>query len=67
MAAAGFGFGTSGSPLPLPVELLEGGALDQRLQKVFAVHLRDRGKGEFPSRGWVQRLLIERYDRRLSA
>ncbi|KAH9979746.1 hypothetical protein BJV74DRAFT_719285, partial [Russula compacta] len=42
-----------------------GGALAQRLHKVFAVHLRDRGKGEFPSRGWVQRLLIERYDRRL--
>ncbi|KAI0301639.1 hypothetical protein B0F90DRAFT_1718861 [Multifurca ochricompacta] len=46
--------------------LEEGGGLDQRLQKVFAVHLHDRGNGGFPDGGWVQRLLIERYDRSLS-
>jgi hypothetical protein len=47
--------------------LEEGGGLDRRLQNVFAMHLHDRGNRGFPDRGWVQRLLIQRYDRMLTA
>ncbi|KAI0261603.1 hypothetical protein BC834DRAFT_895050 [Gloeopeniophorella convolvens] len=45
----------------------EGGGLDQRLQKIFAVHLHDEGSRGFPAGGWVQRLLIRRYDQSLAA
>jgi len=41
----------------------EGGGLDQVLQKVFAVHLHNQWDKEFPKGGWVERLLLRRYDR----
>ncbi|KAJ3567283.1 hypothetical protein NP233_g6465 [Leucocoprinus birnbaumii] len=41
----------------------EGGGLDQVLQKVFAVHLHNQWDKEFPKGGWVERLLLRRYDK----
>lgn len=40
----------------------EGGGLDKVLQKVFAVHLHNQWDKEFPTGGWVDRLLLKRYD-----
>ena len=45
----------------------EGGGLDQTLQKVFAVHLHNQWAKEFPKGGWVERLLLRKYDRSLWA
>ncbi|KXN89343.1 hypothetical protein AN958_05841 [Leucoagaricus sp. SymC.cos] len=41
----------------------EGGGLDRVLRKVFAVHLHNQWEKEFPKGGWVDRLLLRRYDR----
>lgn len=43
----------------------EGGGLDKALKKVFAVHLHNQWEKEFPRGGWVDRLLLRRYDDRL--
>ncbi|KAM6503425.1 glycosyltransferase family 32 protein [Amanita muscaria] len=40
----------------------EGGGLDQILHKVFAVHLHNQWEKPFPPNGWVQRLLLRRFD-----
>jgi len=45
--------------------LEEGGALDQVLHKVFSVHLHNQWERAFPSGGWVERLLLKRFDARL--
>ncbi|KAI0048283.1 glycosyltransferase family 32 protein [Auriscalpium vulgare] len=45
----------------------EGGGLDQKLGKVFAVHLHNQWDKQFPSGGWVERLLLKRYDQKLGA
>ncbi|KIJ61871.1 hypothetical protein HYDPIDRAFT_30939 [Hydnomerulius pinastri MD-312] len=45
--------------------LEEGGGLDRTLQHIFAVHLHNRWDKEFPNDGWVDRLLLKRYDLRL--
>ena len=45
----------------------EGGGLDVVLGKVFSVHLHNQWKKEFPKGGWVQRLLLDRFDRVLAA
>ncbi|KAI3608218.1 glycosyltransferase family 32 protein [Moniliophthora roreri] len=45
----------------------EGGALDTALGKVFGVHLHNQWHKEFPKGGWVERLLLNRYERRLRA
>jgi len=47
--------------------LEEGGGLDQALGKVFGVHLHNQWEKSFPRGGWVERLLLKRYDERLNA
>ena len=42
--------------------LKEGGELDEILDKVFVVHLHNQWKFNFPIGGWVDRLLLRRYD-----
>ena len=39
-----------------------GGGLDQVLRNVFAVHLHNQWEKEFPSGGWVERLLLQRFN-----
>ncbi|EGO03770.1 hypothetical protein SERLA73DRAFT_175405 [Serpula lacrymans var. lacrymans S7.3] len=43
----------------------EGGGLDRALRKVFSVHLHNQWEKEFPLDGWVDRLLLQRYDQKL--
>ncbi|TDL25198.1 glycosyltransferase family 32 protein [Rickenella mellea] len=43
----------------------EGGALDQALNKIFSVHLHNQWSKAFPRNGWVERLLLRRYERAL--
>lgn len=43
----------------------EGGTLDTALKNVFAVHLHNQWEKEYPAGGWVERLLLRRYDERL--
>ncbi|THU82297.1 glycosyltransferase family 32 protein [Dendrothele bispora CBS 962.96] len=44
----------------------EGGALDKTLhEKVFGVHLHNQWNKEFPRNGWVERLLLKKYDRKM--
>jgi hypothetical protein len=45
--------------------LLEGGKLDHTLRKIFSVHLHNQWEKKFPKNGWVDRLLLRRYDLRL--
>ncbi|KAG9313617.1 glycosyltransferase family 32 protein [Chiua virens] len=45
--------------------LEEGGGLDAALHKIFAVHLHNRWDKSFPRGGWVERLLIRRYEEAL--
>ncbi|KAI6124498.1 glycosyltransferase family 32 protein [Pisolithus croceorrhizus] len=45
--------------------LEENGGLDQVLKRIFAVHLHNRWDRPFPQNGWVERLLLRRYDQRL--
>ncbi|KAA1472531.1 glycosyltransferase family 32 protein [Dentipellis sp. KUC8613] len=42
------------------------GGLDQKLRKVFAVHLHNQWEKDFPEDGWVRRLLLGRYEGKLS-
>jgi len=43
----------------------EGGSLDQALQKIFSVHLHNQWEKAYPKGGWVDRLLLRRYQKRL--
>jgi hypothetical protein len=43
-----------------------GGGLDRKLSNVFAVHLHNRWEKSFPRGGWVERLLLRRYDQTLA-
>ncbi|KAH7887058.1 glycosyltransferase family 32 protein [Phlebopus sp. FC_14] len=43
----------------------EGGALDKTLGKIFSLHLHNQWEKEFPEGGWVQRLLLNKYEQRL--
>lgn len=45
--------------------LRDGGELDQTLSKVFVVHLHNRWEMKFPRGGWVERLLLMKFERRL--
>ncbi|KAG6808781.1 hypothetical protein H0H92_002928 [Tricholoma furcatifolium] len=45
----------------------EGGGLDEVLGKVFGVHLHNQWEKSFPVGGWVERLLLRRYERKLAA
>ncbi|KAL0567272.1 hypothetical protein V5O48_014725 [Marasmius crinis-equi] len=45
----------------------EGGMLDGVLGKVFGVHLHNQWEKEFPKGGWVERLLLKKYERKLDA
>ncbi|KAF8439003.1 glycosyltransferase family 32 protein [Boletus edulis BED1] len=42
-----------------------GGGLDQTLSKVFSVHLHNQWEKAFPKGGWVERLLLARYEEEL--
>ncbi|KAG8216696.1 glycosyltransferase family 32 protein [Butyriboletus roseoflavus] len=42
-----------------------GGALDQTLGKVFSMHLHNQWEKAFPKGGWVERLLLARYEEKL--
>lgn len=44
----------------------EGGPLDVVLGKVFSVHLHNQWDKNFPKDGWVERLLLRRYERTLA-
>jgi len=44
----------------------EGGGLDGALKKVFSVHLHNQWEKKFPAGGWVERLLLRRYEEKLS-
>jgi hypothetical protein len=46
--------------------LEEGGGLDSVLGKVFAVHLHNQWEKQFPPGGWVERLLLSKYDLKLA-
>ena len=46
--------------------LEEGGGLDQVLHKVFGVHLHNQWGKTYPRGGWVERLLLRRYDNALT-
>lgn len=43
----------------------EGGGLDRVLGRVFSVHLHNQWEKPYPKGGWVERLLLKRYDERL--
>jgi len=43
----------------------EGGGLDRVLGRVFSVHLHNQWHKPYPKNGWVERLLLKRYDERL--
>jgi hypothetical protein len=43
----------------------DGGSLDQVLQKVFSVHLHNQWEKPYPKAGWVERLLLSRYQKQL--
>lgn len=44
------------------MDVKDGGGLDKALQKIFAVHLHNQWEKEFPRGGWVDRLLLRKYD-----
>lgn len=46
--------------------LEEGGGLDDVLGKIFGVHLHNQWEKGFPIGGWVERLLLKRYEQKLS-
>ncbi|KAH7925113.1 hypothetical protein BV22DRAFT_1011960 [Leucogyrophana mollusca] len=43
----------------------EGGRLEWALDKIFTVHLHNRWDKNFPKGGWVERLLLKKYDAKL--
>ncbi|KIJ99992.1 hypothetical protein K443DRAFT_679470 [Laccaria amethystina LaAM-08-1] len=43
----------------------EGGGLDKVLGKIFGVHLHNQWEKAYPAGGWVERLLLKRYDVKL--
>ncbi|KAI0763459.1 glycosyltransferase family 32 protein [Trametes elegans] len=45
----------------------EGGRLDKALKDVFSVHLHNQWSKPFPKDGWVERLLLRRYDERIGS
>jgi len=44
----------------------EGGGLDKALGRVFSVHLHNQWEKAYPAGGWVERLLLRRYEAALS-
>ena len=56
----------SGGKWTMGLGLEEGGGLDKVLQKVFGIHLHNQWEKSYPSGGWVERLLLRRYDNKLS-
>lgn len=47
------------------LSMREGGALDEALAKIFSVHLHNQWDKPFPRDGWVERLLLRKYERTL--
>ncbi|PIL23280.1 hypothetical protein GSI_14590 [Ganoderma sinense ZZ0214-1] len=45
----------------------EGGGLDSVLKKVFSLHLHNQWEKPYPSGGWVERLLLRRYEREIGS
>ena len=60
-----FNQGIGGGGVGLRGGMHEGGPLDQVLGKIFSVHLHNQWHKSFPRGGWVERLLLRRYDRAL--
>jgi hypothetical protein len=56
----------SGGKWTMGLGLEEGGGLDQVLHKVFGVHLHNQWDKSYPIGGWVERLLLRRYDDELT-
>ncbi|TFK25300.1 hypothetical protein FA15DRAFT_364823 [Coprinopsis marcescibilis] len=52
----------SGSYSSRIMSMEAGGLLDSILHKVFSVHLHNQWEKDFPSGGWVDRLLLRRYE-----
>lgn len=44
----------------------EGGGLDRALKRVFSLHLHNQWEKAYPVGGWVERLLLKRYEAALS-
>jgi hypothetical protein len=44
----------------------EDGGLDRKLSNVFALHLHNQWDKNFPPGGWVDRLLLRRYENKLA-
>lgn len=49
------------------MSMQEGGLLDEILGKVFSVHLHNQWDKAFPNGGWVERLLLRRYEKKLES
>ncbi|TFK92375.1 glycosyltransferase family 32 protein [Polyporus arcularius HHB13444] len=45
----------------------EGGGLDNALKKVFSVHLHNQWDKPFPKGGWVERLLLRKFEERIGS
>jgi hypothetical protein len=43
----------------------EGEGLDRILGKIFGIHLHNQWEKEYPKDGWVERLLLNRFDKKL--
>ncbi|KAI0266657.1 glycosyltransferase family 32 protein [Gloeopeniophorella convolvens] len=48
------------------LSVADGGTLDGVLRSVFAVHLHNQWEKSFPPGGWIDRLLLRRYDEKLA-
>ncbi|KAH0835862.1 glycosyltransferase family 32 protein [Lanmaoa asiatica] len=60
-----FGPDRSSGTWTMGLGLEAGGALDRTLSKVFSVHLHNQWEKAFPKGGWVERLLLARYEEKL--
>ncbi|KAJ3513541.1 hypothetical protein NMY22_g15010 [Coprinellus aureogranulatus] len=49
------------------MSMAEGGLLDEILGKVFSVHLHNQWEKSFPKDGWVERLLLKPYEKKLTS
>ena len=45
----------------------KGGGLDGVLKKVFSLHLHNQWEKPYPSGGWVERLLLRKYEREIGS
>jgi hypothetical protein len=57
----------SGGRWTMGLGLEEGGGLDNVLHKIFGVHLHNQWEKPYPHNGWVERLLLKKYDQKLGS